>query len=201
MYPVASALQSAGARVVAPTASWSDGYVPYGAVLNEVGGYVAALRAQGVRRIAIVGQSLGANIALGYGAQRGGVDAIVAMAPGHKPDRMLRFTGESLQRAKAMMARGQGNARASFTDVNQGRAYEVSTTAAAYVSFFSPDGPALIQRNAARLRHARLLWIVGTDDPGARSVARGGKVMVVSGGHFQTPRNGAGAAVAWLESL
>jgi len=201
MRPVASMLQAAGAKVIAPTASWSNSYRTYGATLDEVGSYVAALRADGARRIAIVGQSLGANVALGYGAQRGGVDAIVAMAPGHQPDRILRSTSESLRRAKQMMAGGHGNQTASFVDVNQGRVFEVTTTAAAYVSFFDPAGPALMGRNAARLKRARLLWVVGTDDAGARAVARGGTIVTVGGGHFQMPRNGAAAAVNWLESL
>lgn len=201
MSSVASALRAEGAKVSTPSMSYNSGYHTYDAMLDEVGAAVARLRAQGVRRIAVVGQSLGANVALGYGARRGGVAAIVAMAPGHQPDRFAGQTAESLKRAKLMVANGRGNETASFTDVNQGRAYQISTKAAAYVSFFDPAGPAVIARNRGNLRGAKLLWIVGSDDSGARSVARGGKVVVVSGGHSAPMRAGGGEVVKWLKAL
>jgi pimeloyl-ACP methyl ester carboxylesterase len=201
MSSVASALRAEGAKVSTPSMSYNSGYQTYDATLGEVGAAVAQLRAQGARRIAVVGQSLGANVALGYGARRGGVAAIVAMAPGHQPDRFAGQTAESLKRAKQMMANGRGSETASFTDVNQGRAYQISTTAAAYVSFFDPTGPAVIARNRGNLRGAKLLWIVGSDDNGARSVARGGKLIVVPGGHAAPMRVGGGEVVKWLKSL
>lgn len=201
MSSVASALRSEGAKVSTPSMSYNSGYHTYDATLGEVEAAVAGLRAQGARRIAVVGQSLGANVALGYGARRGRVDAIVAMAPGHQPDRFAARTAESLKRAKQMVATGRGNEAASFTDVNQGRAYQINTAAAAYVSFFDPAGPAVIARNRGNLRGAKLLWIVGDDDKGARSVARGGKVVVVPGGHAAPMRVGGGEVVKWLKAL
>lgn len=201
MRPVTMALEAAGAKVIAPTASWSKGYKTYDATLREVAGYVAEARAKRLKRIAIVGQSLGTGVALGYGAHRGDVDAIVAMAPGGDPARLAKFTGESLQRAKQMVASGHGNQTASFVDVNQGRQYQVNTTAAAYVSFFDPSGPANMGRNAANLKVGHLLWIVGTGDARARAKAHGGKIITVPGGHFETPKNGAQEVVTWLESL
>lgn len=157
MTPIASALQAAGAKVVAPTASWSKGYKTYDATMEEIGGYVAQVRAQGVKRVAIVGQSLGTNVALGYGAKRGGVDAIVAISPGHFPERFGKVTGDSVKRAKDMVASGRGNEVGTFTDTNQGKVYDIQVTAAAYVSFFDPAGPAIMSRNAANLKTSHLL--------------------------------------------
>jgi pimeloyl-ACP methyl ester carboxylesterase len=201
MATIASALQAAGAKTVVPTASWSKGYQTYDATMDEVSRYVATVRGQGAQRIAIIGQSLGTNVALGYGAKRGGVDAIVAISPGHFPERFGNTTSESVNRAKAMVASGRGNEVASFTDTNQGRVYQVQVTAAAYVSFFDPNGPAVMSRNAANLRVNHLLWIVGTGDAGAQSAAQGGKVVTLSGGHFDMPKASAQEVVTWLESL
>lgn len=201
MTSVVSALSAAGAKTVNPSMSWASGYRTYNEALDEVASHVAALRSQGATRIAIVGHSIGANIALGYGAQRGGVAAIVAMAPGHQPDRFIGKTKDSLARAKQAVAAGKGSEVGNYLDSNQGRDFEIRTTAAAYVSFFDPGGPALISRNAANLKGAKLLWVVGTGDPGAIAVARGGKVVSVSGGHKETIAAGAKDVVAWLESL
>jgi alpha-beta hydrolase superfamily lysophospholipase len=195
---VASALSAGGAAVVTPTMSWASGYVTYDQALDEVAGHIASLRGRGATRIALVGHSLGANVALGYAARRGGVAAVAAIAPGHQPGRIIDRTRDSLQRAKAAVAAGRGGEVGSYTDVNQGNVYAVRTSASAYVSFFDPAGPALIGRNAARLRGARLLWVVGTGDPGAQRVARGGKVITVTADHVGTLAPAATHVVSWL---
>jgi dienelactone hydrolase len=201
MSDVAAALTAAGAVVITPTMSWSNGYRTYSQTLDEVAGHIAALRAKGASRIALVGQSLGANVALGYGAQRGGVAAVVAMAPGHRPDAFAGKSAESLARAKQAVAAGRGSEIGSYLDTNQGHIFEVKTTAAAYVSFFDPAGPAVMSRNASSLKGASLLWIVGNGDAGAQAVARGGKIIRVPGGHGETPRVSAAEVVNWLQSL
>jgi hypothetical protein len=179
--------------------SWSRSYRTYDETLSEIGRQVAALKARGASRIALVGQSLGANVALGYGTQRGGISAIVAMAPGHVPDRFIRHTGESVERARALVAAGRGNEQGVYRDTNQGDVYQVRTTAAAYLSFFDPNGPASFSRHSGG--GASLLWIVGERDPGAQSLVRGGRAVTVRGGHGGTPRNGAQDAVNWLSAL
>ena len=199
---LASALTAAGAITTSPQMPWPNGYRTYDAVLNEIGAQVAALRSKGATRIAVVGHSIGANMALGYGAQRGGVDAVIAMGPGHQPDRFIGRTADSLNRAKQAVATGHGGEVSTYTDVNQGDVFQVKTSAASYVSFFDPSGPAAqMTANAGRLKGAKLLWVVGSGDPGARAVAHGGKVISVSAGHGGTPRAGTTEIVNWLESL
>ena len=58
-----------------------------------------------------------------------------------------------------------------------------------------------MSRNAAALKGASLLWVVGTGDAAAQAVARGGKTITVPGGHFETPKVSAPEIVAWLQSL
>lgn len=197
---LASALTREGAIVVQPTMSWATRYRTYGETLSEIGSQVAALQGKGAKRIALIGHSLGANVALGFGAQRGGVDAVVALAPGHQPDRFAARTAESLGRAKKLVAAGRGGEVATFRDVNQGEVFDISTTAAAYVSFFDPAGPALMARNAGNLKGAKLLWVVGTGDPAARAAARGGEIVTVQAAHGNTPSVGTSKVVAWLKS-
>jgi pimeloyl-ACP methyl ester carboxylesterase len=200
---VASRLTAEGAAVTMPMMSWTRAYRTYEETLQEIDAQVAALRARGATRIVLAGHSLGANVALGYAAQRGGVFAVVAMAPGHRPERFAQRTAESLRQAKAMVASGQGNQIGSFVDVNQGDVYQVRTTAAAYVSFFDPGGQAVISRNAARAR-VPILWVIGTGDRGAQDLGGGGgrsRKVMVSAGHRDTPQAGAQDIVAWLKSL
>lgn len=198
---VAAALRSDGAKVAMPAMSWVKSYSTYEATLDEVARHVAALRAQGAKRVALVGQSLGANVALGYAALRGGADAVAAIAPGHQPDRFLRFTEDSLLRAKQMVAAGRGGETTVFVDVNQGKKFEIRTTAAAYVSFFDPEGPAMMKRNASNLSNVKLLWVIGSEDVNARAVVIGGKTVSVAGDHFATANAGAREIVVWLKSL
>ena len=197
---IAAALSKEGATVVQPTMSWATRYRTYGETLSEVGGHVAALRRKGAKRIALVGHSLGANVALGFGAQRGGIDAVVALAPGHQPDRFATRTAESLARAKQLVAAGHGAEVATFRDVNQGEEFDIRTTASAYVSFFDPSGPALMARNAGNLKGAKLFWVVGTGDPGARAVARGGEIATLQAGHGNTPSVGTSRVITWLKA-
>lgn len=197
---IENALRAAGAVTAKPRMSWASRYRTYDETLGEVGRAVAAMKGRNVRRIALAGHSLGANVSLGYAAAFGGVDAVVAMAPGHRPEFIVTVTGDSLARAKAMVAQGRGGETARFTDFNQGQTYEITTTAAAYVSFFDPDGPAHMSRTASRVR-ANLLWLIGTDDRPAQRVPVGGRTIMVQAGHRNTPHVGAGEVVAWLAGV
>jgi pimeloyl-ACP methyl ester carboxylesterase len=198
---LASALSAEGAIVVVPRMSWTSSYRSYDQTMDEIAGHVAAVRGKGAARIALLGQSLGANVALGYGARRDGVAAIVAISPGHQPDRFAARTADSLSRAKQLVASGRGGETGTFTDVNQGKEFTIQTTAAAYVSFFDPGGPALMSHNASQLRGAQLLWVVGTGDPNARAVARGGRTMTVEGHHMNAAIVATPQIVDWLKSI
>ncbi len=202
MSAVDGQLQAAGAVTSVPTMFWSDGsYRTYDEALAQISAEIANLKAKGARRIALVGHSLGANVALGYAANRPGIAAVVAMGPGHQPQAFIGRTGESLARAKAMVAEGRGAETAAFVDLNQGRESQVNVSAAAYVSFFDPNGQANMMRTSGRLKGARLLWVVGTGDPGAQRTARGGTTIVVPAGHRDTPQAGAAQVAEWLASL
>jgi pimeloyl-ACP methyl ester carboxylesterase len=200
LQPLAAALRKEGALVALPKMSWASGYRPYEQTVGEVAAAVQGLRAKGARKVFLAGHSMGANISFGYAAAGGSVDGIIALAPGHRPDFIERQAGDSLQRAKAMVAAGQGQQRASFMDFNQGRAFPVTTTAQAYVGFFDPAGPA---GSAAQGRGGSqpVLWVVGTSDqPAMRDPAtrsRGTRVEV-DANHQRTPVAAVPYVLEWL---
>ena len=65
---------------------------------------------------------------------------------------------------RATHTAGRGNASDSFMDVNQGDKRMLRMTAAIYLSYWDPQGLAIMPQNAARLT-APILWVVGADDP------------------------------------
>lgn len=199
LQPLAQALKAQGATVVLPRMSWTSGYRTYDQTLGEVHAAVAKLKAGGASRIVLAGHSLGANLSIGYAARYGGVDAVVALAPGHRPDFIAGQTGESVAEAKALVAAGKGGQKARFLDFNQGKVFPVTTTAEAYLSFFDPSGPAAAAARGSGLRGPSL-WVVGTADRPAMGdrAAYSGTRLVVEADHAQTPRVAVAQVIDWL---
>jgi pimeloyl-ACP methyl ester carboxylesterase len=218
---LAAALESSGAAVSMPAMPWRgshgqpDGYLEsYDQAMARIDRAVQQLRSRGARRIVVGGQSFGANAALGYAARRGGsLAAIVVLAPGHVPELpgFRKAVADGVSKAKQLVASGQGNAPTLLPDTNQGRRYQVSAKPTAYLSYFDPDGPAVMPRNASRMPAVPLLWVVGTGDAMYQrgedyAYARAPKhpksrYLVVSAGHADTPNAARDQVVAWLKAL
>jgi len=213
--PAIEALEEAGIEVIAPEMPYSRnrGYdADYMEALNEVERAVNQLKANGAKSVFVAGQSQGANTAIGYGAFKGGVDGILATAPGHTvelPQFQKRVEG-SPQKAAKMVADGKGNEKDEFTDLNQGKTYTVYTTAAIYHSWFADDGPAVIPNNVRNLK-APLFWAVADQD---RMHERGpgyafakapenplNEYVVVSGRHGRTMVEAKSQMVAWIKKV
>jgi pimeloyl-ACP methyl ester carboxylesterase len=214
---LAKGLESAGYLVSFPTMPWSEFRKfdrGFDSSLIEIDGMVAELRKKGATRIVVGGHSIGANVAIGYGAGRDGIAGILAIAPGHVP-RLWAKRGlfdASLAKARAMIAAGEGDTTAQFDDSNQGTRLTVETSPRIYLSFWDPEGPLVMQKNVSRLRAGTaLLWIIGKRD---RMYKRGRKwayskapshpknaYVVVKGGHRATPETGMDDIIAWLNRL
>ncbi|MDP6173508.1 MAG: alpha/beta hydrolase [Rhodospirillales bacterium] len=100
-----AAQEDAGFLVIVPDMLWSRSRIwdgDYNNAMGEIVGYVKELRAKGATKIVVGGHSLGANAALGYGARRGGLAGILAIAPGHTPE------NKGFQNAWAMITGGPG---------------------------------------------------------------------------------------------
>jgi len=209
------ALSQAGFLVEAPEMPWSASRnydADYEQAMVEIDGAVARLKARGAKAVVIAGHSLGGNAAVGYGARRPGLKGIIALAPGHSPEvtAMRELCADSVARAKALVAQGRGGQSDSFTDRNLGQTFQRPMVARLYLSYFDPDGPVIMPRNAAKLT-APLLWVVGDSDPLSRfgpdyAFARApanpkNKYASVPADHMGTPSAAAELVVAWLKGL
>lgn len=210
-------MRSAGMEVSAPEMPWSGSRnydASYSDAMDEIQKEVNKLKAGGAKSLFIAGHSLGANGAIGYGAHKGGVDGVVAIAPGHVPE--LRGYRKKLKgspaKAANMIEADRGNEKADFNDFNQGDRSTINTTASIYDSYFSDEGPAVMPANVTGLKPpAALLWVVGEDD---RMAGRGegyayanapensnNKYLVVSGGHKDTPEVAKFEIVEWIKKV
>src|SRR5271168_4835215 len=122
---ILSALQDEGALVATPEMPWSFHRryaATYDQAMAEIDAVVADLKAKGATRIVVIGHSLGANAAIGYAARHADLAGVVALAPGHLPEaeRMRSYVADAVARAKALIAKGQGNVPQSFPDLAQG---------------------------------------------------------------------------------
>jgi pimeloyl-ACP methyl ester carboxylesterase len=210
-------LRGAGFVVVSREMPWSDRRAydaSFDEVMAQLEAEVAKLRAQGVRKVVVGGQSFGANIALAYGARHPDIAGVIVVSPGHTPERFARNpqVGESVAKARALLAAGKGETFANFHDVNQGRTREVSAKPAVYLSYFDPGGPAVMPRNAARLApNVALLWVVGTKDKmyqagTAYAFDRAPKnpysrYQTVEADHFNAPSVARRIIVDWVKGL
>jgi esterase/lipase len=179
----------------------------------EIDNEVADLKKNGAKKIFIAGHSLGANVALYY-ATRTSVDGVIAIAPGHSPEakKMRAKLEADVERARKMIKEGQGNNESRFDDTNQGRMSSVTTTANIYLSWFDPDGQAVMPKNAAALKPGTaLLWVIGTRDPlyhadTAYAFDKApqnpkNKYVVVDSDHMGTPAEAAREIVSWLNTF
>ena len=213
---LAGQLRKADFLVTGPEMPYSRGRQydrTYEGTTAEIDAAVDELKKRGAERIVIAGHSLGANVALYYATRRS-VDAVVAIAPGHTPEgkAMQRRLRSDVEKARAMIGKGQGDKQSMFDDVNQGRVSTVRTTPLIYLSWFDPDGAAVMPRNTAHLKPGTaLLWVVGTQDPlfglGASYAFdkappdSRNKYLVVEADHLSTPSSAASGIIAWIKGL
>ena len=211
---LAAAMEGAGYLVERPEMCWSYRRKrdrPFLDCLAELEPPIARLMGRGARAIVVAGMSQGGLGAVVLGARRPGLAGVIGLAPS-APERLASLfpqISESIAHARAMVAEGRGNERGSFIDLNIRGPFSVDTTAAIYLSFFDPAGPANMLENTPRLR-APLLWVAGTTDrsqPGpGYAFTRAptnplNRYVMVSADHLGTPTAAREAVLAWLREL
>ena len=203
--------------VLAPDMPWSGDREfdkSYEDSMLEIDGLVNKLKAEGATKIIVGGHSIGANAAIGYGSTREGLAGILAIAPGHIPEvgGYQRRIDHDYRRAQEMVVAGKGQEKSDFKDRNQGSSSEIEMTAEIYLSWFDPEGPAVMPENVLELKpNTPIMWIIGEDD---RMYNRGpdyafanapehanNAYVVVEGGHKDTPESGQDKILNWLKSL
>lgn len=186
----------------------------YRAALAEIGAQVQAFRADGYKRVLVGGQSFGANAALAYGAEVGGIDGVIALAPGHAPGFMYdQGIGRAqVDEARRLVKEGKGEDVLAMDDLNQGARRSVRMPAAVLLSYFDPEGLGHMPGTTARLKPGvPLLWVIGTADPlyragEAYAFARAPahpkhRYVVVEADHINTPDAAVEPVKAWIQSL
>ncbi|WP_430396886.1 alpha/beta hydrolase [Ferrovibrio sp.] len=170
-------LEADGMRVRVPDMPWSaNRYIDgdWAKAMGEVKSNIDTLRSAGATKIVVLGHSIGCAGALSFAATRGGVDALVLMAPGHVPYYYYNAQQQgpngavraSIDEARALVAAGQGDTKRDFKDNNQGKALSVRLTAAQYLSYFDPNGEAEMGEMAKKVPAGTpSLLIIGDDDP------------------------------------
>jgi esterase/lipase len=213
---LASKLDRNGFVVIAPEMPYSKSRFyskSYEDTMVEIDTAVNELKKRGAKKIFIAGHSLGANVALHY-ATTASVDGVLALAPGHTPELKGFQTkiGDSVDRARKMVKEGKGDERYCFNDVNQGKTSSVCLAAKTYLSWFDPEGSAVIPKNAAAIKPGTaLLWVVGTKD---QMYEKGpsyafdkapanthNKYIVVKSDHMNTPGDAAEEIIQWLKGF
>jgi len=212
-------LISAGFLVEKPSSTpWSPKRIydrTYLDTLKELDTSIEKLRAAGASRIVVGGHSIGANVALGYAANREDLAGVIIIGAGHFISG--NFMGKKLKgdvsRANKMIASGKGKEKANFDDINQRKTTERSVTADIYQSWFDPDGPANIRNNTANLSvELPVLWIAGKDDKVASKVLKRlaydkmashpkNRFVIVDGGHKETPAKAGEIVINWLNKI
>ncbi|MEO5338518.1 MAG: alpha/beta hydrolase [Magnetospirillum sp. WYHS-4] len=213
---LATRLEEAGVLVAAPTMPWGKGRIYDRTVdeaMAEIDGHVEKLKAEGARRIVVMGHSLGGNATLAYAARHPEVNGIACLATGHFPEAFQGKLGGSVAKAKTMIDAGQGGEKASFDDLNVGPQPPAYTTAEIYYSWFAPDGPAAVLPNAARVAPAiPVLWVDGAQDNLlGNPITRRLKDILgsrpsferieVDAGHIDVPEAADRQVVEWLRKL
>ena len=217
---ILSSLEGEGALVAKPEMPWSFHRryaATYEEAMAEIDAVVAGLRAKGASRIVVIGHSLGANAAIGYAARHPEIAGVVALAPGHLPEAepLRSHVADAVARAKELIAAGQGNVPQEFPDMAQSIPLGATATPVVYLSYFDPDGPAVIPKNAAAIgaqpRPVPLLWVAGKLDPidrrgadyafNAAAKNPKSKYLEVFAGHLTTPLIAHKQVVEWINSL
>ena len=164
-------LYEKGFLVTSPQCAWSK-FKKYSEPVDKslrscVSPRIKYLKSKGAEKIVVLGKSLGANAAIRAGVIIDGVNAIVAMAPGHRPEKayMREKFSTDVGYARGKVQSGKGKEKGSYLDINQGVEQNIMVSAESYLSWFDPEGKAVMELNAPKIKdNIPFLWIAGEDD-------------------------------------
>jgi len=134
------------------------------------------------------------------------------MAPGHRPDLHAAKTAGVLAQARDLIAAGKPHETVEIFDFNQGQKSTRVVESEIAISWFDPQGLAVMQNAAPKLSpDIPVLFIIGEKDnlhPKGKSLIYDklpenpkSAYTVVPGGHKQTPIKGYPDIKEWLNRL
>ena len=151
--PLANKFKDEGYQVISPSMPWSrtrNYDATYEQNIEDIHQIIQKLRNDGSKLVILGGLSFGANAVLAYLSKFQDVDGVMLFSPGHQPERFYArgLTSTSVNNARSLLQSGQGNVSFIFTDFNQGRNREMSSTVSIYLSYFDPNGLANMPKSA-----------------------------------------------------
>lgn len=190
--------------------------------MHYIARLVAAERALG-RRVILMGHSMGGRHALLYGYLNTEDDiiAIITSAPGGLvplATTLMNETAASRQKAKNLVAAGNGDLIDTFDTYNTGGIQEIITTAHNYLTYHEPDPDAIPDpiytpdvRDMLPNIAEPVLWLVGADDSLKGFYERNGlfamlpqnplnSYRVLQGDHLSVMLNESGPIHDWFSS-
>lgn len=210
-------LKEAGFLVERPEMPWSGQRLfdrSFDAAMDEIDASAERLRAKGAVRIVVMGHSLGGDAALAYSARGKSLAAVVLFAPAHFPEgqNFMEKVADSVAKARAMVANGEGEELAGFTSLNDGsRTRAIRAKASDYLSYYAPDGSAAMSLFAPSVGGGPILWVAPTLDPTQKLFAAHVAPRLPSGvslekyeivsSHMDAIDLGRAKAVEWLRAL
>jgi len=214
---VTDLLKASGFIVEVPEMAWShDRYIDMtlDEAFNEIDRAVARLKAKGAQKIVIAGHSMGGEAALAYAANHGHVDGIILLAPGNIPDSpsFIKLFADDVAKARSMIAAGQGDQRAAFTDRNSSKTFVYNMKAKYYDSYFDSEGIGAGKKNCTNISpDIAVLYVVGSLDPLSQlgpefmfnnlPANRLTQYVVVTSDHLGTPKAAVNEMISWLKDL
>ncbi len=163
-----------GYAVVIPRFPWGGkkGKADYSGNLKDafeiISSEITKLKQDGRKIIVLAGHSMGTPGAVAYAINHTDVDALIGMAPGHFVGSNFHndFTSFEVNKAKQMVADGQGNETLNIEDYNSGnRRFKMTVKAEDYLSFFDPNGPMNLGVNLEKIGTTPFLWVAPNGDP------------------------------------
>ena len=203
--------------VTKPNMPWSRTRLydqTYELALQDLAKMIQKFRREGIKKIVLIGHSLGANAAIAYQALVGDADAIVAITPGHIPYLMCKRDQRHeyvIKKAEDNIKRNNNETLIDFIDLNCGISKKFTVSADIFFSYFNPFGlghmPATIKKFK---KSTPLLYIEGAIDyihTGPASVFIKAPYhplstyMLTSGNHMTTPEISSKQITSWLNFL
>lgn len=186
----------------------------YEAALEELSILIRQHRSRGIKKVILIGHSLGANAAIAYQAHVGDADAIVATTPGHIPYLMYKRDKHHeyvIKKAEDNIKRNKNETLINFTDLNCGISKKFTVSADIFFSYFNPVGLGHMPETIKKFKRSTpLLYIEGAKDyihTGPDYIFSKAPhhplstYMLTSGNHMTTTEISSKQIISWLSFL
>lgn len=136
---------------------------------KEIEAALQAMRDKGAQKLFVAGHSHGGIFAVYFGS-RHAIDGVIAIAPGGNvaSQAYRKEVAGSLELARKLVAEGKGGDKERFSDFEGSKGtYMVVSPAAAYLSWFDPDGAMNFVSSLRKMKASvPVLYVAPTGDYG-----------------------------------